>query len=98
MQLLSMLSGYQGGVNLVVFFTKTTMSGKKGIIWLSQSSLTQHHKMVVLIRCRFICTLVRLSTFHTTAVVEKCGFRDYIFYSNRSLNFISLRGLDKYGS
>ena len=74
--------------------------GIKGIIWLIQSSLTQHCQLLILRRRRFICTWVHLSTSHTTRVVAESGFGDciYIFHSNESYMVINFRGLDKYES
>ena len=70
------------------------------IIWLIQSSLTQHHHLLILVRCRLIFTRMHLSTYHTTRVVAESGFWDcvYIFYSNQSSMVINLRGLYKYES
>ena len=74
--------------------------GIQGIIWLIQSSLTQHHQLVILRRRRFIWTSVHLSTSHTKRLFLVSGFWAciYIFYSNRSSMVINLWGLDTYES
>ena len=88
---------YQGSLTWQIFLQIKICLGIQGIIWLSQSSLTQHHQLVVLRRRRFIFICVHKITSHTTRVVTKSGFWDYVFYSNRSSIFIHLQGLDKYG-
>ena len=60
-----------GKCNLLDLFTKTTMPGNKRLI---KYDLTQHHKLVILVRRRFICTWVHLSTSHTKRVVAEIGF------------------------
>ena len=55
--------------NLIDLFTKTMMPRNTRHNFVGQYSRTQHHQLVVLRGCRFICTLVHLSTSHTTRVV-----------------------------
>ena len=70
--------------------------GIQGVIWLIQSSLTQHPQLVTLRRRRFICTWVYLSTSHTTRVFVGSGFWAciYIFDSNQSYIAINFRVID----
>ena len=68
----------------------------QGTIWLSQFYQTQYPQLVVTKGYRFVCTWVYLSTSNTERVLTESGFWGYIFYSNRLLIVISLRGLDKY--
>ena len=101
MQVLSGLGGFQDSLTLQTCLQRQQCLGIQGIIWLIQSYLTQHHQLVVLIRRRFICTWVHLSTSHTTRVVLEIGFWDCIYIyiiQNRSSMAVNLRGLDKYGS
>ena len=98
LQVFSSLGGFHESLIQQTFLQRQQCLGIQGIIWLIQSSLTQHHQLMVLIRHRFICTWVHLSTSHTTRVIAEIGFWYSIFYSNQSSMVINLQGLDKYGS
>ena len=69
-----------GEFNLSDLFTKTTMPGNKRHSFFIKSSLTQHHQLVILRRCRFICTWVHLSISYTTRVVAGSWFWDCIYF------------------
>ena len=100
LQLFSGLCGFQESLTWKTCLQRQQCLGIQGIIWLIQSSLIQHHQLVILRRHRFICSWVHLSTSHTTRVVAESGFWAciYIYVSNRSSMVINLRGLYKYES
>ena len=100
MQVLSGLGGFQDSLTWQICLKIQQCLVIQGIIWLIQSSLTQHHQLVILRRRMVICSWVYLSNFHTTIVVAVSGFWDciYIYDSNRSSMVINLLGLDKYES
>ena len=100
MQVFSGLGGFQEILTWQTCLQRQKCLEIQGVIWLIQSSLTQHHQLVILSRHRFIFAWVHLSTSHTTRLVAVGGFCAcvYIYYSNRSSMVINLRGLDKYES
>ena len=100
LQVFSGLGGFQESLTWKTCLQRQQCLGIQGIIWLSQSSLTQHHQLMILRRRMFICTWMHPSTSYTKIVVVESGFWAciYIFDSNRSSMVINLRGLNKYES
>ena len=66
--------------------------GIQGVIWLSKSSLTQHHQLVVLRRHRLILTWVHISTSHATRLVAEIRCWCYIFFIQINHQRLSIFG------
>ena len=74
-----MLGGYQGILTRQIGLQIQQRLVTQGVIWWNQSSLTQHHQLMVLRRRRLICTWLHIITSHSIRVVAVIGCWDYIF-------------------